>query len=235
MITLKHTNCQHCENFPSSVFFPLNEREQTLLNQSKTYRKIRKGQILFFEGDLSKGLHCIGVGKVKIYKTLDDGSTQILRISGAKEIIGYRGLLGDGRYIATAETIEDCEVCFISKEVILELISSNLQFSLRLLSKFASDLSEAEEKSIRFLHKSTRERLADTLLMLEQNFGTDSSGYIQISLTRQELAALTGQATETIIRTLHTMETEGLLQLDKKLICIKNRPRLTSIANTQEN
>lgn len=231
----KQPDCSNCQCLAHSVFNCLNEDELAILNQSKSVRRIRKGQILFFEGDLSKGLHCISSGKVKVYKTLEDGTTQILRISGVNEIVGYRGLLGDGRYIATAETIEESDICFIPRETILHMLSCNQQFSLRLLSKFATDLSEAEEKSIRYLHKSTRERLADALLMLEKNFGKDFKGFIGISLTRQELAALTGQATETIIRSLHQLEEEGVIELDKKLIRIVDHTRLTNISNNTDN
>ncbi len=227
-------DCRNCDIKGDSIFCTLTDKEWQNLNGTKSSRAIKKGQVIFFENDTVKGLHCIRAGKIKIYKTLDDGGMQILRISKAGEIIGYRGLLGNGKYIGTAETLEDAEICFIPKQTIMELISTNLQFSLDLMSKFASDLSEAEEKSIRFVQKSSKERLAEALLMLETSFGTDNNGFIELNLTRHELAAFAGLATETIIRCLRAWEDLGILDLDKKHIKILNKAQLIAISNTPE-
>lgn len=227
-------DCRNCDVRGDSIFCTLTDKEWQKLNETKSSRAIKKGQVIFFENDTVKGLHSIRAGKIKIYKTLDDGGMQILRISKPGDIIGYRGLLGNGKYIGTAETLEDAEICFIPKQTIMELISSNLQFSLDLMSKFASDLSEAEEKSIRFIQKSSKERLAEALLMLETTFGIDDNGFIQLNLTRHEIAAFAGLATETIIRCLRAWEELGILDLDKKHIKILDKAQLIAISNTPE-
>lgn len=229
-----HITCDTCTALTHSIFSNLREKELQVVNQVKSGRLVKKGQIIFFEGDHVKGLHCICYGKVKLYKTMDNGDMQILRISKEADLIGYRGLLGDGKYIATAETIEDSMICFIPKHTILEMLTSNLSFSLQLMSKFASDLSEVEEKSIRFVQKSSKERLAEALFILEKNFGTTVDGYIQVNLTRQEIGAFAGLATETIIRTLKAWEEEGILELRKKLIHIKDKARLMAISHGQD-
>jgi CRP/FNR family transcriptional regulator, polysaccharide utilization system transcription regulator len=226
-----HPNCQNCLHSHDSVFCDLNPKELEELYKDKSSKFIRKGQVVFYENDPVKGLHCIESGKIKLYKTLDDGGVQILKISKDSELIGYRGLLGNGKYIATAEAIEDTQICFIPRQSILNLLSHNPQFSLQLLSKFASDLSEAEDKSIRFIQKTSKERLAEALLMLEKSFGTDEHGFILINLTRQEIGAYAGLATETIIRAIKLWEEEGILQLNKKQIKILNHARLIEISN----
>jgi CRP-like cAMP-binding protein len=156
---------------------------------------------------------------------------QILRISATGEVIGYRGLLGNGIYIATAEALEDLNICFIPKLLIHQFLASNTEFALKLMAKFASDLSEVEEKSIFFVQKSSKERLADAILMLEASFGVNAENYIQLNLTRQELGAFTGLATETIIRTLKTWEDLNILELNKKKIKIVDKEGLKAISN----
>ncbi|OYU96411.1 MAG: Crp/Fnr family transcriptional regulator [Bacteroidetes bacterium B1(2017)] len=229
-----HPDCINCKNLSDTIFCQVKDKELASLDIEKSSRTIKKGQIVFFENDQVKGLHCIRVGKVKLYRTLDDGGMQILRISKENDVIGYRGLLGNGQYIATAEALEDSEICFIPKQTIFDLIGSNLQFSLKLMSMFASDLSEAEEKSIRFVQKSSKERLAEALLMLEASFGVNTEGFIKINLTRQEIAAFAGLATETIIRNIKAWEESGILGLNKKQIKIIDKPQLISISNTPE-
>lgn len=175
-----HITCDTCTALTYSIFSSLREKELQVINQVKSARLVKKGQINFFEGDHVKGLHCICYGKVKLYKTMDNGDMQILRIS---------------------------------KE---------------------ADLSEVEEKSILFVQKSNKERLAEALFILEKNFGTTVDGYIQVNLTRQEIGAFAGLATETIIRTLKAWEEEGILKLRKKLIHIKDKAQLMAISHGQD-
>ncbi len=226
-----HLDCTHCQHLASSLFCTLKHDELQSLNAHKTTLHVKKKQILFHENDLVRGLHCVHEGKVKLYKTLDDGSTQILRIAKSSDLIGYRGLVGNGRYIATAETIEESVVCFIPKDRILELIAKNLKFSLGIMAKIAEDISDAENKAISFIQRSSKERLAEALLLMEQSFGVTVDGYIDIILTREELAGITGNVMETAIRILHQWEVEGIVTLDKKRICLNNRETLLEISN----
>lgn len=224
-------NCTQCQHLAASSFCTLKQDELESLNAFKTTLHLEKKQILFNENDLVRGLHCVHEGKVKLYKTLDDGSRQILRIAKSSDLIGYRGLVGDGRYIATAETIEDCVICFIPKERIFDLIATNLKFSLGIMAKIAEDTSDAENKAINLIQRNSKERLAEALLLMEQSFGKTDDGYIDIILTREELAGVTGNVMETAIRILHQWETEGIVTLDKKRICLNNRIALLEMAN----
>ncbi|MBP7510563.1 MAG: Crp/Fnr family transcriptional regulator [Bacteroidia bacterium] len=224
-------DCIDCKHLPNSIFCVLKPEELALLNSSKTNKIYKKGSTLFHEGETVKGLHCIEYGKVKLFKTLDDGNMQILRISASGEVIGYRGLLGNGIYIATAEVLEDIQVCFIPKLLVHQFLASNTEFALRLMAKFASDLSEVEEKTVFFVQKSSKERLAEAILMLESSFGVNAENYILLNLTRQELGAFTGLATETIIRTLKTWEDLNILELNKKKIKVVDREELKAISS----
>lgn len=226
--------CSTCPHLTASSFCSLHTAEVQKLDQFKSVLHLKRHRTLFYEGDQVKGLHCIRQGKLKLFKTLNDGSMQILRLAKESDLIGYRGLLGNGKYIATAEVIEDAVICFIPKEKIFELIHQNLSFSLGLMSKIALDISEAEERSVNFLHKSSRERIAEALLLLEQTFGTTPDGFINISLTREEIAGYTGMAVETTIRILYAMVEEGLLELHKKRIRLKEKEKLLEISKAEE-
>lgn len=229
-----HLDCTHCQHMAASSFCTLKHQELESLNDDKTTLRVHKKHILFHENDMARGLYCVHEGKVKIYKTLDDGSTQILRIAKSSDLIGYRGLLGSGKYIASAETLEDSIICFIPKEKIFSLIEKSLKFSLGLMSKIAEDISNAENKTMSLIQRSSKERLAEALLLMEQSFGTTLDGFIDIILTREELAGITGNVMETAIRTLHQWESEGIVALDKKRIRISDREALLDIANTPD-
>jgi CRP-like cAMP-binding protein len=225
-----HIDCEDCAQLQIAAFRSLKPEELRALRGCKSTNSVRRKQIIFHENDSVRGLHCIHEGKVKLYKTLDDGSTQILKIAKAADLIGYRGLIGDGKYIATCEALEDSLVCFIPKERVFELISHNPRFAMDLMAKIAEDISEAENRSINFLQKSSKERLAGALLFLEKSFGLAADGSIDLLLTREELAGLTGNVMETAIRILHGWEAEGIVALNRKRIRITDRDKMISIA-----
>jgi len=217
-----------CASLKTTPFCKLTLAEQETLNLCKSIRVVKKRQTIFDEDEIARGLHCVCKGKIKLYKTLPDGIVQILRIAGQGELIGYRGLLGDGKYIASAETIEESVICFIPKEEVFQFMHSNFEFTLSLFALIAADISEAESRNIAFANSTTRQRLANTLLTLESHFLSNTDGYIDILLTRDELSSLTGMATETLVRILRIYEEESAIKLEKKKIKILDRKKLLS-------
>ena len=226
----ENIDCINCQNLALSSLCALNHTELTRLNDYKITYTVKKNQVLFNEEEIAKGLFCLNKGKVKLIKTLSDGNTQILRISKESELLGYRGLLGDGKYIATAIALEDSLVCYIPKDKIFELIGSNIKFAMNLMSLFAHDLSLAENKSVSFIQKNSRARLAETLLLLEKSFGKTPKNYINILLSREDIANIAGMATETAVRVLHEWEQNNIIELDKKYIRIIANQQLFSLA-----
>lgn len=231
---VKHIDCTTCQNLALSSFCSLKQSELEQLNEHKLTHRVKKNQVIFREGDTAKGMHCVHQGKVKLYKTTADGSMQILRIAGAGELVGYRGLLGDGKYIATGVALEESVVCFIPKERIFNLINTNVKFTMEIISKFAQDLSLAESKSVNFIQKSSRARLAETLLLLEKSFGTTADHYLNIILTREDIASISGMVTETVVRVLREWEDDHIIALNKKQISIINHTKLVALAELEE-
>ncbi len=74
--------------------------------------------------------------------------------------------------------------------------------------------------------KSVKERLADVLLQLYRIFGSDSEGFIDIKLTREEMANTIGTATESAIRLLSSFKAEGLLEVKGRRIKILDKDAL---------
>lgn len=194
-------------------------------------KKYKKGQLIFTESDSVHNIHLIVNGKVKLYKTGATGNNQILTLAITGDIIGYRGLVGNAKYIATAEVLEDTTTLLIPKEIVIMLLEQNHEFMMAFLKLMAKTISEVEEKSVFFIQKSSKERLAEALLFLERKYGVNSENYLQIQLTREDLGAYTGLASETIIRILKSWESEGLVELYKKYIKIAKRQELIQLAN----
>ncbi|OEK04035.1 Crp/Fnr family transcriptional regulator [Roseivirga misakiensis] len=216
-----------------SLLAELNDSELDTLSSHKSKITYNKGQVLFYQGTRPMGLFCIHSGKVKVSQNSSKGGEQILYISKQDDFLGYRALLSEEYYAATATVTEEACISFIPKEDFLSAICSNPGFLQKLLNEVCKHLGQMEKKVTQFSAYSVRERLAGTLLTLKQTYGVEGTKctIIDLSLTRQELANLIGTATETLIRLLSEFRTEGLIRLEGKRIGILDEKKLAKEAD----
>ena len=225
------STCEHCTCRMDNVFNKLNPDEIRLISSHKICKHFQKGDTIFREGMRSVGLYCISYGKVKIFKTGDEGRDQIVRLAGTGDIIGYRALISDEPYFASAVALEDSAVCLVPLADFKTFVEQNQSFTKGLLQMLSHDLREAENRMLRMAQKSVRERLAATLLLLIDTYGTSGpDNTLKIELSREEMASLVGTATETVIRLISDFKTEGLIVTNGKKINIHNEKALRAIA-----
>ena len=144
--------------------------------------------------------------------------------------MGQRSLISDEPANLTAVALEDMEVCFIPKSEIMGFFNENNQFSMNVMKTICGDLKEADDHMVSMAQKSVKERLAETLLHLEDTFGKNEDGTLHIQLSREELAGMIGTATESCIRLLSEMNKSGLIGLVGKKIAIIDRNKLKRMA-----
>lgn len=223
--------CEKCALDNSSIFKHLTRDEAERLNFEKDFRHHKKGDILYHEGNRISGFYCINSGIIKVYKTGLDGKEQIIRFAKPGDIIGYRSILSNETACTTAKAIEDSRVCFIPSDILINFIKQNPGFSLELMKLTCNELGEANSYITDIAQKTVRERLAEVLLKLVEDFGLDDQKYLKISLTREELANIVGTATESVIRLLSEFKTDKLVELTGRRIKILNTRGLEKISN----
>jgi CRP-like cAMP-binding protein len=214
-----------------NLFKKLTEEEFGRLNYEKSCSLYKKGTVLYQEGNRLTGFFCITKGIVKILKTGMDGKEQIIRFAKKGEIIAYRSLLSQEVACTTAEVIEEAVLCHIPYQTLLFLIKNNWQFSHHMLQIVCRELREANDFITDIAQKTVRERLAEVLLLLKENFELDSHKNLQITLTREELANMVGTATESVIRLLADFRQDNLIELSGRKIKILDPIGLQRIAN----
>lgn len=225
---------RHAEENPDLgeflLFRKLEGEELKRLNLEKTCSIYRKGSIIYREGSRLTGFYCVIRGIIKIFKTGIDGKEQIIRFAKTGEIIAYRSLLSQELACTTAQVIEDALLCLVPYPTLLFLIQNNWQFSHHLLQIACRELREANDYITDIAQKSVRERLAEVLLLLRENFDLDKQNTLQISLTREELANMVGTATESVIRLLSEFKQDKLIELQGRKIKLLNIQGLRKIA-----
>ncbi|QCX53239.1 Crp/Fnr family transcriptional regulator [Elizabethkingia sp. JS20170427COW] len=199
--------------------------------QGKEVLYLSKGETVIEEGDFPKGVYFIDKGTTKLSKTGFYKKEQILRFCKEGDLVGYRSLLCDEPFGATAEAMDDMEITFVPADVFIHLLEADSKLAYAMLQKIAYELGEAS-KTITFLaQKTVRERLAEVLLLLEQKIGTDPEGFINISLTREEIANLVGTATESAIRLISEFKQDELILVDGRNIKILNHDKLKKLGH----
>ncbi len=223
--------CDQCSMENGALFKNLTREEADIINFEKEFRQFRRGDILYKEGSRISGFYCIHSGIIKVFKTGLDGKEQIIRFAKPGEIIAYRSVLSNEVACTSAKVIDDCQVCFIPSEILISLVKSNPTYALEILKLACHELGEANSFITDIAQKTVRERLAEILLLLLNDFCIDEQNYLKISLTREELANIVGTATESVIRLLSEFKTDKLVELNGRKIKILNQKGLEKISN----
>jgi len=226
--------CDKCSAETGSIFRHLTLEEGNLINFKKESRQFRRGDVLYREGSRISGFYCIHSGIIKVFKTGLDGKEQIIRFAKPGDIIAYRSVLSNEVACTSAKVIEDCNVCFIPSDILISFVKSNPDFSYELLKLACHELGEANSFITDIAQKTVRERLAEILLVLVNDFGLDDENYLKISLTREELSNLIGTATESVIRLLSEFKSDKLVELNGRRIKILDSRGLEKISNVFE-
>jgi CRP-like cAMP-binding protein len=123
------------------------------------------------------------------------------------------------------------EVCFIPKNEIMQFFNHNNDFSMNVMKTICGDLKDADDQMVDMAQKSVKERLAGTLIYLEETFGNDKEGLLRLQLSREELAGMIGTATESCIRLLSELNKSGVIELIGKRIKIVDKIKLRRLAD----
>ncbi|MBS9523300.1 Crp/Fnr family transcriptional regulator [Litoribacter ruber] len=216
-------SCEDCKSRGRSLFGVLCSHEVAQISDAKSCTNYKKGQVLFHEGTRPLGVFCINNGKVKVYRLGADGKEQIMKITKEGDVLGYKAMIGEETYPVTAETLEDCTICFVPKNDFLSLLTDNPNFNKKLLQAVCQEIGVMSEKLTNLAQKSVRERLAITLLMLKDTYGIDGDKEpVEINLTREDLANIVGTATETLIRLLHDFKEENYISTKGRKIKVED-------------
>lgn len=225
------SKCEQCIVREFSSLKALNKEELIKLADCKTSHIIKKGESIFEEGAIVNGVYCVKTGVCKLSKLSANGKDQIIKIVKSGELLGQRSMISDEPANLSAVALEDMEVCFIPKSEVINMFDNNNKFSMNMMKTICGDLKEADEHMVSIAQKTVKERLAETLIYLEENFGKNEDGSLHIQLSREELAGMIGTATESCIRLLSDFNKNGLIELIGKKIVIRDIAKLKRIAD----
>jgi CRP-like cAMP-binding protein len=199
------------------------------IEANKKMYQFKKNELIFREGEPVMGIYFLHEGKVKVHKKWGEEKELNIRFAQQGDVIGHRGLGKDPNYPVSATALETCVVCFIDLDFFKTTLKVNTDFSYDLLMFLAEELQESEKRMRNLAHMPVKGRIAYALLVLKEKFGLTSEGFINISLTRQDMASYAGTTYETVFRIMTEMIQVGILKVDNKDITILDEPALVTL------
>ncbi|TDQ23932.1 Crp/Fnr family transcriptional regulator [Tenacibaculum caenipelagi] len=225
------SKCEQCIIREFNSLKALTKEELIRITGCKTSKTIKKGELLFDEGEYINGVFCIKDGICKVSKMSDNGRDQIIHLIKKGDILGERSLINNEASNLKAVAVNDMEVCFIPKEEIIRDLENNTNFSMDILKKMANSLKKADDVIVDMAQKTVKQRLAATLLLLDSKFEKNANGSLDINLSREDIANIIGTATESAIRLLSEFKKKKLIDLKGKEIFITDIQALRDLSD----
>ncbi|WP_367180639.1 Crp/Fnr family transcriptional regulator [uncultured Kordia sp.] len=208
----------------------MTKEELVRISNCKTSKTIKKGQLIFDEGENVNGVYCIREGVCKLTKLSANGKDQIVKLVVKGDLMGQRSLVCDEAANLSATALSEMQVCFIPKHEIMTDLHENTEFTFDVLKHMAKDLREADNVIVNMAQKSVRQRLAEALMYIHSTFGTTDEGMLRVVLSREDYANIVGTATESAIRILSQFKKEGFISTKGKQIKIEDLTALKRVS-----
>jgi CRP-like cAMP-binding protein/CheY-like chemotaxis protein len=187
-----------------------------------------KKQTLYQEGKRPRFLYCLLKGKVKGFKTHEDGKEYITNLFSEGDFMGYPALIEDKNYEDNAVVLEDAEIMQIPKEDFVQMIYGDINIAAKFIRIITRNEKEKEERLLNLAYSSLRKRVAKALVDIHGKFNT-TGGSKPIEISREDIAHYVGTATESLIRTLSDFKAEKLIEIKEGKIIISNVDKLTNL------
>lgn len=200
-------------------FEPTEQGFSAFINEAKGYEELKKlsddreirhfprREFIYQEGKTPRFLYFINSGKVKIFKTNDDGREFIIDVLSAGQFFGYLDLIGGSSHSDSAAALDETSLTIIPAADFLKLLFANRDVAAQLIKMLAGHAAEREEQLLNLAYQNVRKRVAEALLKLQKESRQP------LLIYRDDLAALVGTAKESVIRMLSEFRDDGILDI----------------------
>jgi CRP/FNR family transcriptional regulator, cyclic AMP receptor protein len=183
---------------------------EMLLTYGAAYKQVKKGEIIFREGQQANFFYVIETGKVKMYNDTEGGKEFIQGFFSSGESFGEPPVMAGKTYPASAMAMENATLLRLSKDNFVMLLKENPEVHISFTQLLANRLTSY----------GPEHRILSLLKQYKKHCGCPEQEQMQVNLTRQEIADMTGLRVETVIRTMKAMEEKGELTIANRKVLI---------------
>ncbi|MBN1198438.1 MAG: Crp/Fnr family transcriptional regulator [Bacteroidales bacterium] len=221
-------NCKNC-NCKTSIFKSLSTEELEQINKGRYTVNYKAGEILFKQGTPSPHFVCLTKGLAKLYIE-GYGKNLILSLVKPVDYIFGPGTYVDNRHYYSAAAVEDTTACLVDVNIFKQLVRENPDFAEEFICRVSRQAIFNFDQVVSLTQKQMPGRIADVLFYLRDKIYEKNP--FEISISRQDLADLSGMSKESSIRILKELKDEGILRITGNTIEILNEKQLRQISQT---
>ena len=187
-----------------------------------------KKQTLYQESKRPRFLFYVVKGKLKGFKTHEDGKEYITDLFGEGDFIGYSALIEDRNYDDTVVVLEESDIMQIPREDFQRMVFEDITIATKFIRIITQNVKEKEERLLSLAYSSLRKRVAKALVDISGKFNA-AGGNKPIEISREDIAHYVGTATESLIRTLSDFKAEKQIEIKDGKISITNLDKLKNM------
>jgi CRP-like cAMP-binding protein len=207
------------------------EELQRVLQRARV-QKLEKGSALFEQGDHADRFFVLADGHLKVSQVTPDGHQVVVRYINAGEMFGCVAVTGQQAYPGTASAATDSTVVAWSAAEAAEIMEKHPKFGAHILRMMSGRVQEAHARMREMATERVERRVARALLRLAREAGkrTEAGVEIDMPLSRQDIAEMTGTTLFTVSRLLSAWEQDGLVDTGRQRVTIRKAHALVKIA-----
>lgn len=208
---------------------------------NKKPNHVKKGTILFNEGDTTGKIFFIKEGFVKLYQLSEDGLETIIYLYGPGSFLGVRALISnDKSHKHTAQALTDMEITAVLRNEYFDVLASNPEYIIDFLHIFISRLNYTERRLGGFITTDTTARIAIFLSDVARRFCKEAFYKnevitLPVKLTHQQIGEFVGALRETATVSLNKLEKMGIIDDKKGKITVLDLKRLNNYTSSHKN
>jgi CRP-like cAMP-binding protein len=197
-----------------------------------TEKELATGGTLFREGEAASSSYLVMKGRVKLTQVGADGNEVLLRFAGPRETVAVLALFEGESYPVTAQAAVESLLLAWHRDVLQDLFRRHPTLAVNAMRLLSARLREVQERFRELATERVAQRIARALVRLVRQVGrrVPAGVLIDLPLSRQDLAELTGTTLYTVSRVLSGWESQGLLESGRERVLVKHPHALVAIA-----
>lgn len=205
---------------------------QQALADAGALLRVSKGRSLVSQGDAATAIAMIGMGRVRLTRSLGDARSLAIGYRGAGDFVGEASLGGMAVYRESAVATEDVEALMVPVATVRALVAADQAFGSGLLSVLVERHGDTEERLASMLFRNVEARLAEFLVKAAARWGIPEPRGVLIAapFTHQEMANMIGSTRETVTLTLGELRKKGIVEIDRRRIVVVDKEALKARA-----
>ena len=214
------------------------EEDLGLILANSLQRAIEEGAYLFLQGDPADHFYVLTEGQVKLVQGNPRGQQVILRTVYPWQLFGALGIArAEARYPVSAQAMQDSAALAIRSDFYRKMAVQRPYLSMELMQVMTTYVQEMQSRYRELATERVEQRIAMAVLRLASQLGTrdGAEGDVELNLSRQELAELSGTTIFTVSRVLSDWERRGVVRTGRERISIVSPHGLVRIAEGTES